>query len=446
MLFKISALRRLSAATLTPFLLLSNAAFADDWPQWLGPERDGIWREKEIVRTFPEDGLPVQWRVPVSHGYGGPAVADGNVYLLDYVVTDGQLANSPSGPNRLTGQERVLCLSAESGKLVWDYSYPQAYNISYAGGPRCTPTVADGKVYALGAEGQLTCLDAKTGHRVWQHNLTAEYDTQTAIWGYASHPLVHGDRVYCVVGGEGSVAVAFDKNTGQEDWRALSASEPGYCPPTMIHHAGVNQLLIWHPESLNSLNPESGTLLWSVPLQPGFGMSIVAPRKLGSLLYASAIGNISALLRLDDDSPAASVVWRGKVNESVFCSNSTPFLDGEMIYGCDVETGALVGARLSDGKRLWHTQKPTVEGRRPRHATAFIVKHEDRFFLFNELGDLILAKLSPEGYQEQSRFHVLEPTNEAFGRPVVWSHPAFALQSMFARNDKELVRVDLRAQ
>ena len=115
-----------------------------------------------------------------------------------------------------------------------------------------------------------------------------------------------------------------------------------------------------------------------------------------------------------------------------------------MLYGCDVETGALIGASLKDGKRLWQTTKATDKSpRRSRHATAFLVKHEDRYFLFNELGDLILAKLSPDGYEEEGRFHVLEPTNEAFGRDVVWSHPAFANRSLFARNDKELVCVDL---
>jgi hypothetical protein len=117
-----------------------------------------------------------------------------------------------------------------------------------------------------------------------------------------------------------------------------------------------------------------------------------------------------------------------------------------MMYGCDVESGALIGARIADGQRLWKTNKPTSEKRRPRHATAFLVKHEDRFFLFNETGDLIMANLSEDGYQELGRFHVLEPTNEAFGRPVVWSHPAFARKSVFARNDEELVCVDLARQ
>jgi hypothetical protein len=107
----------------------------------------------------------------------------------------------------------------------------------------------------------------------------------------------------------------------------------------------------------------------------------------------------------------------------------------------------LIGASLEDGRRLWQTTLPTDDSkRRSRHATAFLVKHGDRFFLFNELGDLIIAKLSRTGYEEQGRFHVLEPTNEAFGRSVVWSHPAFANKCLFARNDEELVCVNLAAE
>ena len=127
--------------------------------------------------------------------------------------------------------------------------------------------------------------------------------------------------------------------------------------------------------------------------------------------------------------------------------NSTPFLEEGTIYGCDVSSGALMGVRLSDGQRLWQTVEPTMgDGRRGRYGTAFIVKHEDRVFLFSETGDLILAQLSPQGYTELSRFHVLEPTSSTFDRELVWSHPAFADKSVFARNDKELVRVSLAAE
>ena len=433
---------RIVLILLAPILIVANLQ-ADDWPQWMGPQRDAVWREQGIVREFPADGLPVKWRVPVNHGYGGPAVQGGKVFVMDY-VTDDEVANSPDSVSRLAGQERVLCFDVDSGEQLWEYAYPQAYRISYAGGPRCTPTVANGRVYTLGAEGMLTCLQADTGALVWRKNLPEAYKTSTAIWGYASHPLLDGNLLYTLAGGDGTVCVALNQDTGEQVWSALSADEPGYNAPTMIEQAGVQQLIIWTPAGLNSLNPRTGSVYWTLDVRPSFGMSIMGARKLGNYLYVSAIGNNSALVELDETKPGAKVVWRGKPKTSVFCSNSTPFLWKDTIYGCDVETGALMAARLSDGERLWQTTAATDRSpRRSRHATAFLVRHQDRFLLFNELGDLILADLSPAGYRELGRFHMLQPTNEAFGRPVVWSHPAFANRCVFARNDKELICVDL---
>ena len=213
----------------------------------------------------------------------------------------------------------------------------------------------------------------------------------------------------------------------------------------MIEQAGQKQLLIWHAEALNSLDPRTGKVFWSVPLKPRSGMAIAAPRKLGHYLLAT--GEYAAvLLKLSDTLAAPEILWRGKPKTAVYCVNSTPFLEDTTIYGCDASTGALMGVRLEDGQRIWQTFKPTMGGTRRRpYGTAFLVKHEDRFFLFSETGDLILARLSALGYEEISRVHLLEPTNHSFGRPVVWSHPAFAQQCLFARNDKELVCVDLQA-
>ena len=428
----------------TLLLTFCSVTFAEDWPQWMGQQRDGVWREQGVIDAIPASGLPVKWRAPVKLGYSGPAVADGRVFVMDYEVAGGEPKNDPGSAVKLNGNERLVCFDAATGKELWKHSYSQPYSISYPSGPRCTPTVDGDRVYMLGAEGQLTCLKTSNGEVVWQKSLPETYNTKTAIWGYSSHPLIDGELLYTIAGGTGSVAIALNKHTGEEVWRALSAGDPGYNSPTMIEHAGVKQLLIWTPAALNSLDPKTGKVYWSLPLKPGFNMSIMGPRKSGSYLYASAIGNVSALIMLDDEKPGAKFVWKGTPKTSIFCSNATPFIDGEMLYGCDVETGALVGASLKDGKRLWQTTAATDKSpRRSRHATAFLVKHDDRYFLFNELGDLVLAKLTPEGYQEQGRFHVLEPTNEAFGRDVVWSHPAFADRSLFARNDKELVCVDL---
>lgn len=417
---------------------------ADDWPQWLGPKRDSVWRETGILAKFPEGSPKILWRAKVHLGYSGPAIADGRVIVTDY-ETAGDPAGNPNQRTALQGKERVLAFSVADGKLIWKHEYDCPYRISYPNGPRCTPTVDAGRVFALGAEGNLLCLDTATGQVQWSKDLKKEYKTESPMWGFCGHPLVDGKTLICLVGGDGSVAVAFDKNTGKELWRALSAKDAGYCPPTIIEAGGKRQLLIWHPDSINSLDPETGNLYWSVPLQPAYGMSITAPRQLGDYLFASGIGDQGLLLKLAKDKPGAEVVWKGTKKTAVYCANSTPFLEDDMIYGCECSQGQLRGVRLSDGERLWETFAPTTGKDRGGHGTAFIVKNGDRFFLLSETGHLIIAKLSPKGYDEISRCKLLEPTSNAFGRTVLWSHPAYANRCIFARNDQELVCASLAA-
>lgn len=433
----------------------------DDWPQWMGPRRDAVWRETGIVTTLPEQGLPVKWRVPVKGGYSGPAVADGRVYLMDYDRRAGELANAPNDRTALQGSERVLCLDAATGGLLWKHERDCPYSISYAAGPRCTPTIADGKVYALGAEGNLTCLDAKTGVVVWQRDFKRDYAAPTPIWGFCGHPLVEGDLLVCLVGGPGSVAVAFDRNTGVERWKALTASESGYCPPTIVEAGGRRQLVIWDADNLNALDPRTGAVLWSRPLKPLYGMSIMAPQVAdtpqGRVIFASGIGRVGALFRLGEGAAAPEVLWRGEPKSAVYCANSTPFIAGDTLYGCDCDSGALTAVALADGRRLWESRVPTTGGdRRAPHGTAFLVRQADpvagdppgatRVWIFSETGDLILARLSPEQYAELGRMHLLDPSNECFGRDVVWSHPAFAGGCVYARNDRELVCVSAVAK
>lgn len=447
----IHRLRLLSWQALTALIVFMTAmpAVADDWPQWMGPQRDGIYRETGIVARIPEEGLPVRWRQPVRYGYAGPAVAEGRVYLFDYDIKSGKVENLPSRRDELSGDERLTCFNATSGKLLWRKASPRRYKVSYGGGPRCTPTVDGDLVYTLGAEGDLECRQVGNGELVWAKNFKAAYGVETPVWGHSAHPLVVGDLLCCVAGGYGSVAVAYDKLTGEERWRALSANEPGYCPPTLIKHAGIDQLLIWHPESINSLNPQTGEVYWSLELRPSYGMSVMAPQKRGNLLFASAIGSVSALMKLDDQKPAAEFVWRDiGPKSSVYCANSTPHMEEGVLYGVDCEKSTLVAVDLENGKRLWQTLDPTLgpEGsRRDRHGTAFLIKHEPtgNYFLFSETGHLILAHLTPDGYQELGRTKILEPTSSTFGRPVVWSYPAFANRSVYARNDEELVCIGL---
>ena len=435
-------LRTFLVAALVSFC--ATALRADDWPQWLGPERDSVWRENNILETFPAGGPALRWRIPIGAGYAGPAVAGGRVYLADRFLAEG--AQNPKDPferGLIQGTERVACFDEINGKLIWEHRYECPYSVSYAAGPRATPLVAGGKVYTLGAEGNLFCFDAKTGKIVWSRDFKKDYQTKTPLWGFAGHPLLDGKKLICLVGGENAVVVAFDKDDGHELWRALNAKEPGYCPPTLIEAGGRRQLILWHPEAVNSLDPETGRLFWSEPFTARAGMNIATPRRMGDYLFLTAFYNGSLMLRLDSKTPAATKIWQSaKASErdttELHSTMSTPFAEDGFIYGV-CSYGELRCLKAETGERVWETLKATTSDEKPmRWANAFLVKNGKRFFLFNEKGDLIMARLSPAGYEEISRAHLIDPTNSDPGRPVVWTHPAFANRSVYVRNDREL--------
>jgi outer membrane protein assembly factor BamB len=437
------------------------AARADDWPQWLGPQRDGVWRETGILAKFPAEGPTIRWRTPIGAGYSGPAVAAGRVYVTDRKMPAGVSPGDPFGRRAVAGTERVLCLDEATGKVLWKHEYDCPYQISYPAGPRTTPVVNGDRVYTLGAMGDLLCLDVATGKVLWSKNFPRDYNAQVPMWGFSASPLLDGDRLICLVGGPGSVVVAFHKDTGQEVWRALSAKEPGYAPPMVYEVAGKRQLIIWHPESVNSLDPETGKVYWSQPFgfQPAgpgrkmvkAGLTVPTPRLMGDLLFVTAFYDGPLMLKLDTDKPGVRVLWQGKSHseqpdetDGLHSIMPTPVLKDGYIYGV-CSYGELRCLDAQTGQRIWSTRQPTG-GKELRWANAFLTPQDDRFILFNEQGDLIIAKLSPKGYEELSRAHILNPTNTMAapkGRRVIWSHPAYADRCVFARNDQEIVCVSM---
>lgn len=432
---------------LSTFLIASDA-MADDWPQFMGPKRDGVWRETNIVKDFSTGSPEITWRAEVAGGYSGPAVANGRVFLTDYVRTEGDASPSPNKRNKLVGIERILCFDEKTGKELWKHDYPRDYEISYPAGPRATPTVDGDRVYVLGAEGDLLCLRVDNGDVAWHLNLAEAYGTKAPIWGYAAHPLIDGDRLICLAGGDGSAAVALNKITGEEIWRSLTTPDIGYSPPTMIEAGGTRQLLIWHSKSLNSLDPTTGKSLWAIPLEPDYNMSIAPPLKAGDYIYVGAIKDKSMVVKLDADKPGATVVWRGKPKVGVGPSHCPIVLDAEnpdYVYG--VDRGGLRCVELKTGKHVWENFRLMREPRRANAGTIFIHQIGDRYLLFSETGVLAIAKLSPDGYEELDRTQpLLATTHNAFGRDVLWSPPAFANGAMFVRNDNELIRVSLTAK
>jgi outer membrane protein assembly factor BamB len=404
---------------------------ADDWPQWGGPQRDLVWREDGIVEELPAE-LARVWSAPIGAGYAGPSVAGGRVFVADRIEAD--------------GLERVLAVDAETGREIWRHAYAVDYTISYPLGPRATPTVDEDRVYALGAMGDLFCLNAATGEVVWQKNLPRDFNTQLPTWGMAAAPLVDGDQLIVLAGGRpDALVVSLDKRTGNELWRALEDEQVGYCPPLIFNFGGQSQLIIWHPAAVSAIDPQDGRLLWEVPFDVQAGLTIPTPRKLGSRLFVTAFYNGPVMIELGADGMSPQVLWRSAAgnneikNDSLHAIMCTPIVRDDFVFGVG-SYGELRCLDTQNGNVVWETRDATGEG---RWWNAFLIEHKDRVFLANEQGELIVARLDGEGYHEFSRAKLIEPTQPIQRRMTVWSHPAFAMKSVFARNDRELVRVSL---
>ena len=447
-------INKLKSMHLTLFILffaLSGIIKADDWPGWLGSKRDGVWREKGIVKKFPGNGPKILWKTKINRGYAGPAVSKGKVFIMDRELNKN--AKSPDNPfsrGKIPGNERLLCIDADSGKLIWEKPYDCDYTISYSAGPRATPIVDKERVYTIGAEGNLFCRKTSDGSTIWANDFNASFNTKTPTWGFSASPLIHGELLICLAGGEGSVAVAFDKLTGKEQWRSLSSKEPGYAPPVIVNHGGKELLIVWTPESVNALDPKTGKKIWSIPWELRFGLSVSTPQLVGDILFLSSFYNGSMALKIKAGEEP-EIVWKtAKVSEKrtehLHGIMNTAVINEGYIYGA-CSYGEFRCLSLKSGKRIWDSLEPVGLERPSRWGTVFVTPHENRYFLFSETGDLAIAELSKSGYKEISRAHVIEPNGiDMRQRKIVWSHPAYAMKSCFIRNDTELIRVSLASE
>jgi outer membrane protein assembly factor BamB len=420
----------LNALTLALSLLAATAVRADDWPQWRGPHRDGAWRETGILAAMPESGLQVRWRARVGNGYSGPVVAQGRVF-----VTDHQLRPEV---------ERVLCFEEATGKPLWTHSYPCHYaDMEYGNGPRAAPTVHAGKVYTLGTKGHLLCLDAARGEALWKKDLARDFNATIPRYGASAAPLVEGDLLIVCAGGQPAASViALDRNTGAERWRAL-ADRPAYSAPIVITAGGRRQVIVWTADSVTALEPVTGKVYWQVPYKATFdpAQAVASPVFCKDrLLCLAAWGRGSLMLQLDANKPAASVLWKTRTTPST--TFSTPlFQDEGHFYGI-VNNGELCCLDATTGDEVWATREPTSA----KFGTAHLTRIGERVLLFNHKGQLILARLTPKGYQELGRSFLVEPTAgyRAAGAET-WAHPAYANRCVFARNDRLLVCASLAA-
>jgi outer membrane protein assembly factor BamB len=268
------------------------------------------------------------------------------------------------------------------------------------------------------------------------------------IWGIAASPLVVDDLVIVQIGGEGACLVAFDKRSGEEKWKALD-DHASYSAPILIQQADTPVMVCWTGDRIVGMNAKSGRLYWQAPFKPAkMVINIATPVRENNRLFFTSFYDGSIMLELDPKQLAIRELWRRsgrdeQHTDALHSIISTPHLAGDFIYGVD-SYGEFRCLDAATGDRLWESLEPTPKS---RWSTIHMVKNADRMWMFNERGELLIAKLSPRGYQELSRARLIEPTRVQLGQRggVCWSHPAFANRHVFARNDQELVCASLAA-
>lgn len=420
----------LLAAALTLPLLFCAVLRAEDWPQWRGPNRDGVWGETGILQSFPAEGLAVRWRVPAGWGFASPVVAQGRVYLADSELM------------KPKARERLRCFDETTGNTLWTHAYDVAYEAwafdpTQEIGPVATPIVHCGKVYTLGRLGHLFCLDAQKGEVLWQRNLEKDYEVKFAP-GTPS-PLIDGDLLILVVGGKpGACVVGLHKDTGKEVWKALDES-PTFSSPIVIAAGGKKQLIVWTQESVTSLDPAAGKTFWRQRFTTGTEYAVSTPVQYKDRLLLGGL-----MLQLEPDKPAAKVLWPDAKAPSrrVFSNTSTALFRGDHLYSAK-SSGELICLEAATGTLVWESDKVTDL---KNGASIHLTPNGDSVLLYTNKGELIRAELTAQGYKEISRAAVLEPTMPFGGRKVAWAPPAYANRHIFARSGKELICASLAAK
>jgi len=411
-------------------MLLPVAARAADWPQFRGPNRDNVWNETGILKRFPADGLKIRWRVPVGPGWSSPVVVRGRVYLTDMRL------------EKPRAWERIQCFKESTGKLLWSHAselvYPEwAFIPEHGGGPAATPIVEAGKVYWLGRSGQVDCLDAWSGHVIWETHLDRKYEI--GVLSCRGSPLIEGNLLILFVGARpGACVIAFDKRTGKEVWKALDDSLSN-SSPLIIVAGGKRQLIVWTGNSVTSLNPATGETYWREAMVTSSNDSIPTPVVQNNRLLISGL-----MLELDAHAPAAKVLWPETMAPSkrILSNTSTPMLRGDYVYSAK-SSGELVCLEAATGRQVWASTNVTE----PKFgASIHLTPNGDAVFLFTDEGNLILARLTPDGYGEISRAHLLKPTSVLGTRRLAWIPPVYVNRCVFARNDEELVCASLAAR
>jgi outer membrane protein assembly factor BamB len=417
-------MRRTSVVFLIPVLVVLisiTQTFAQGksagWPQFLGPDRNGISQEKGLIGSWPQGGLKEVWRV--RGGVGMSAVA----------VNDSIAVTMIQNP-----EQKVVALDPKTGKTKWTRIVAPNYRNAMGNGPRATPAIHDGVVYAFTGEGILVALSAKTGSVIWSANLPARHSGRTAEYGMASSPLIYGDTVIATIGAPGATVVAVNQKTGETVWTAGKGDPAGYSSPAILKIGKTDQLVVFTGSAVLAVNPKNGQQLWKHPYVTGYNCNIVTPQIVGGNLFISSGENHgSTMLAVKTSSAKANVskVWESLGRTSVLRNEwqTSIHLDGNL-FGYDNVGGAgpithLTCIDAKTGDRKWQ---------QARFGKGNMIYADGKFFATTMKGEVVVLEANPDKFVELGRMQVMGATRQA---------PSLANGLLYVRDDREIICLDV---
>ncbi len=382
-----------------------------DWPDFRGPARDSRYDDGSIRSRWPKEGLPLLWRQPCGGGYASFVVADGLVFTIE----------------QRRQQEVAVAYDLKTGREKWVQSWDAEFRESMGGdGPRATPTWDEGRLYVLGATGELYCFDAASGRTIWHLNILDDNNAKNLEWGMSAAPLVLDEKLIVLPGGgSGKSVVAYHKLTGKPIWKSLSDKQ-AYTSPIKAELAGLKQIIIISAKRVAGLGINDGALLWEYPWKTQYDVNAAEPLLIDEnrIFVSSGYGHGSVLLRISRTNGAFKVspVWENNRMKNKFNGS---VLEKGHLYGLD--EGILTCLDVETGERKW---------KGGRYGYGQILLAGGNLIVLTEKGDLVLVEATPEEHRELARFSAIQGKT--------WNYPAITDGRLLVRNTTEMACFDLR--
>jgi outer membrane protein assembly factor BamB len=387
---------------------VAAAQTAASWPQWRGPNRDGISQETGLLKQWPADGPPLVWKgTGAGRGYSSLALANGRLFTMG-----------------LRGdREYIIAFDVATGKEVWATPHGGAYRDSRGDGPRGTPTIDGNNLYALGGNGDLSCLDTKTGRITWAINVLQKFGGKNIGWGMSESPLVIDEKLFINAGGPGASIVALNKKDGSLIWKSQS-DKAGYSSAMPVKVGNTTQIVFFTQERALGLDPSDGKLLWEYTRPANDVANVATPVVRGNRVFISSdYGTGAGLVEIKADGKAQEVYFTKEMRNH----HSSSILIGDYLYG--FSSGILTAMRFDTGEVAWRDRSV---------GKGSLVYADGNLYALSENGVVGLIEATPTGYHERGRFRIQQDSLPT------WTHPIVAGGRLYLRDQDTIYAYDVR--